>query len=509
MRTPNGRVYPARILASDATADLALLQVQGTGSFRALGIAPTGAVRRGDGVLALGFPQIQIQGLEPKVTDGIISSLSGLADDASRYQISNPIQPGNSGGPLVAEDGRLVGVVVSTLSARYMQRNFGTVPQNVNYAIKSGVLLDFLARQRSGVSAAASAPVRNRAENVAEVEDSLGLVIASSPAPQAAPGPSTSPGRIPAASLPPMAAPAAPDPEPRYTGTPLTLVVPFAEGGPTDFIARRVARAWARVIKRPVVVRNVLGESGLLGTREVVRAPTDGLTLLYQNTSLVPTALGLGAAGTNYIDGLDPVGKVVEVPVMLVARPRLAADTLQELQGRAADAPALRLAHAASGSVSHLCAQLLVRELFQGQRFELQTYPGSAPAVRALMDGHADLTCDQSLLLAPQVSQRNVKGLAVVSSQRSSAAFSVPTLIEQGSSLMLTNWGGVFAPKGVRAEVIEELSGSLAQALQDIALRQDVAPYGVLAQPEEATPAYLSGLVHKDLLRFQPLLQRP
>ena len=134
IRTPDGRIHRARKIKADAGTDLALLKVD-IGQFKPLNITTSVGIRRGESVYTLGFPQIQIQGLEPKLTEGSISSLSGMADDPKTFQISNPIQPGNSGGPLFTEDGQIVGVVVSTLSTNYMQKTFGTTPQNVNYAL--------------------------------------------------------------------------------------------------------------------------------------------------------------------------------------------------------------------------------------------------------------------------------------------------------------------------------------------------------------------------------------
>ncbi len=218
VRTVDGKVYDATVVKADLEVDLVLLKVEG-GPFTAQSFASSGSIRRGESVFALGFPQIQIQGLEPKITEGIISSLSGLADDPKNFQISNPIQPGNSGGPLVSEEGRVVGVVVATLSASYMQRTFGTVPQNVNYAIKSSHVLSFLAS--AGITPSQTiTPARRRTEMLAQVERSLGLVIAS------------------AVYKPPVALskPSAPkqeriiDENP-YPDRPVTLIVPYAQGG--------------------------------------------------------------------------------------------------------------------------------------------------------------------------------------------------------------------------------------------------------------------------------------
>ena len=134
----------ATILRVDRANDLALLQVNNPGtSF--LQVASSSSIRRGQKVYALGFPRTSIQGIEPKLTDGIISSLSGMRDEPRTFQITNPIQPGNSGGPLLTDDGRVVGVVVSMLNAVRVLEVTGSLPQNVNYAIKSNYLLELVA----------------------------------------------------------------------------------------------------------------------------------------------------------------------------------------------------------------------------------------------------------------------------------------------------------------------------------------------------------------------------
>lgn len=145
VRDHKGRFYKATVIARDSNRDLALLKVNG--AFPTLKIASSDSVSKGQRVLAVGYPQISIQGNESKVTDGIISSFSGIRNDDNWFQISVPIQGGNSGGPLVTESGGVVGVVVATANVARFYKMTGNLPQNVNYAIKSKVLLDFLKAQ--------------------------------------------------------------------------------------------------------------------------------------------------------------------------------------------------------------------------------------------------------------------------------------------------------------------------------------------------------------------------
>ena len=186
----------ATILRVDRANDLALLQVNNRGS-TFLPVVSSSSIRRGEKVYALGFPRTSIQGIEPKLTDGIISSLSGMRDEPRTFQITNPIQPGNSGGPLLTDDGRVVGVVVSMFNAVRVLEVTGSLPQNVNYAIKSNYLLELVASVGT-VQLPRLMPIReNRrlVDVVAEAERALVRVVVGtigvagdvSPAPVARP----------------------------------------------------------------------------------------------------------------------------------------------------------------------------------------------------------------------------------------------------------------------------------------------------------------------------------
>ena len=139
---PNRTVVAATVVATDAANDLALLKAEG--HFQALPVADSRRAKRGWGVMTVGYPHINIQGFEPKVTRGIINSLSGIANNSSVFQVDLPIQRGNSGGPLVTEEGVIVGVITSRLNSAYLMTQLGTIPQNVNYAVKSEYLLELV-----------------------------------------------------------------------------------------------------------------------------------------------------------------------------------------------------------------------------------------------------------------------------------------------------------------------------------------------------------------------------
>jgi len=173
-----GRTFPATILKADAANDVAVLKV--SGDFRLVPIAASRSVKLGDSVFTIGFPNAQIQGLEPKLTKGEINSLAGIRDDARYFQISVAVQPGNSGGPLVDASGNVVGIVTLRLDDLKTLKLTGSLPQNVNYAVKSSFILAFLESipELAGkLKAPHPASARKFEDVVKEAQDAVALVL--------------------------------------------------------------------------------------------------------------------------------------------------------------------------------------------------------------------------------------------------------------------------------------------------------------------------------------------
>ncbi len=166
-------IFPAEVIRTDEVRDLALLKV--SGKFMPLFIS-TNDVQLGDSVFTIGFPDITLQGMQPKYTDGKISSLSGIKDDPTEYQISVQVQPGNSGGPLVDANGNVAGVIVARLNDFAALKSMGSLPQNVNYAIKGKILRDFLS-QSADIKLASVTPDSTSGSAVATVQQSVAIVL--------------------------------------------------------------------------------------------------------------------------------------------------------------------------------------------------------------------------------------------------------------------------------------------------------------------------------------------
>lgn len=159
----------------DTNNDLALLKVKG--KFSALPIINSQSVKKGTHVITIGFPNIDIQGKEPKLSEGIVSALSGIQDEPTVFQISVPIQPGNSGGPMVNMNGNVVGIIASKLSTLYMLKNKGSVPENVNYAIKSNYLNELIQTDK-GVSKLLLSPTKQPPKDLVELSERVEKAIA-------------------------------------------------------------------------------------------------------------------------------------------------------------------------------------------------------------------------------------------------------------------------------------------------------------------------------------------
>jgi len=190
LRNLKGETIAARVVLTDRVNDLALLKAEGR--FKPLPVGPSADMRRGAAIVTMGFPNVRQQGIEPKVTDGIINSFSGANNDPRVFQVSAPVQTGNSGGPLVNMEGNVVGIVASKLDAQAIARQTGDIPQNVNYAIKSQFLLDLLERAgasepglRAGLVKLSAGEKARVVDIVPALEEAIALVVVTNSQPTA------------------------------------------------------------------------------------------------------------------------------------------------------------------------------------------------------------------------------------------------------------------------------------------------------------------------------------
>lgn len=254
-----------------------------------------------------------------------------------------------------------------------------------------------------------------------------------------------------------------------FPSRPLTLIVPFAAGGPTDHAARLLAEPLAKALGQPVLLSNRLGQDGTLGTAQAAAAPADGYTLLLNTTSLATSSTAYRTLPYRPLQSLAFVGAANESPMVIAVRPSLPATNLPALRtwlaGRAGQA---RFVHSGYGGVPYACAALLKGAL--GVDFAEVAMPGVAPALSALLAGTADLMCIDAASAASYVAAGQIRALAVTSAARATSApfTGLPTVEESGHpGFRLTVWTGLMAPRQTPAVVLERLNAALRTAVMD------------------------------------------
>ena len=253
-------------------------------------------------------------------------------------------------------------------------------------------------------------------------------------------------------------------------GKTITLIVPFAAGGPTDKVARDLAEALRKPLNgTTIVVDNAVGAGSTIGTAKAARAAPDGYTLLVTHVGMATTPTLYRNPGYKY-DEFEYLGLINEVPMVVVAKPQMAANTWAELNTWIGQNKGkVNLANAGLGSASHLCGLMLQNAL----KTEMTTVPykGTAPAMTDLIGGQVDIMCDQTTNTTSQVEGKKIKAYAMSTAKRitTPAVYKdLPTLDEAGlKGFNVSIWHGLYAPKGTPAAVVKTLNYALKVALKD------------------------------------------
>jgi tripartite-type tricarboxylate transporter receptor subunit TctC len=291
---------------------------------------------------------------------------------------------------------------------------------------------------------------------------------------------------------------------------PVTLLVPFAAGGPSDKIARDLAEALRKRLNQTVIVENVGGAGGTLGAAKVATATPDGYTLLVHH-------IGFATAPTLYrklpykgIDDFAYLGLINEAPSTLIGRPTLAAKNFAELRNWIAANPTkVNLAHAGVGSASHLCG-LMVQNALKADMTTVP-YKGTGPAMTDLMGGTVDLMCEQATNAVPQIEGGKVRAFAVTSKERMKqpALAALPTLAESGlPDFTVTVWHGLYAPRNTPAPVLAKLNDALRGALKDPELIKRQEALGItVVSDSRVEPAAHRKFVEVEVARWAKVIQ--
>jgi tripartite-type tricarboxylate transporter receptor subunit TctC len=293
-----------------------------------------------------------------------------------------------------------------------------------------------------------------------------------------------------------------------YPERTITMIVPFAAGGPTDTVGRLVAEAMTKDLGQQVIVENVGGAGGTLGAARVANADPDGYTVLMYHIGQATSSSLYRKLAYDPAADFAPIGRVTDVPMTVIGRadlpPKDAAELIAYVREHKSE---LTLANAGPGSSSHLCGMLLQSAL--GVPMTTVPYKGTAPAMTDLLGGQVDLVCDQTTNTTGQIRSGKVKAYAVTTKDRVAALPELPTLDEAGlGGFEMSVWHGLWAPKGTAPETLTKLTAALDAALQDPRVIERFADLGTVPVPaEQVTPAALKEHTEAEAAKWQPIIQ--
>ncbi|HEY4730444.1 MAG TPA: tripartite tricarboxylate transporter substrate-binding protein [Myxococcales bacterium] len=294
-----------------------------------------------------------------------------------------------------------------------------------------------------------------------------------------------------------------------YPERPITLIVPFAAGGPTDVVARIVGDNMSRTLGQQIVVENVTGAGGTTGTSRAAQATPDGYTIMMGHMGTH------GAAPAVYpnlkydpVKDFLPIGLAAGTPILIVARKNLPPKDLKEFISYAkANSEKLNEAQAGVGSVSFTTCSLLNSIL--GIKPTRVPYQGTGPALNDLVGGQVDYMCDQIVNLTPQIQAGSIKAYGIATEKRSPALPDLPTTKEGGlPEFQVSAWNAMFAPKGTPGEIVTKLNAALGKALDDESTRKRLLDLGAdLPDKAGRSPEALQKLVASEIERWGKVLK--
>ncbi len=316
--------------------------------------------------------------------------------------------------------------------------------------------------------------------------------------------PASAPAESPAGGSPSAAA----SPALTWPESPITIVVPFAAGGPTDTVTRLIAEPMSATLGQQIVVQNVTGAGGTLAAGQVATAASDGYTVLMHH-------IGMSTAPSLYADlpydplvDFKPIGLVTEVPMTIIARKDFEPTTLAELVDYVkANADTVTYANAGVGAASHLCGLLFMNAI--GTKVTEVPYDGTGPAMEDLIGSQVDFMCDQTTNTAEQIKAGTVKAYAITSLERNEALPDVPTTTEAGlPDIQVGVWHGLYVPKDTPDEIVAALTDALKAALADQNVIDKFAELGTAPVPDDqSTPEGHRAKLESQIELWKPIIE--
>lgn len=295
----------------------------------------------------------------------------------------------------------------------------------------------------------------------------------------------------------------------KYPDKPISLVVPFAAGGPTDTIARLLATNMSKTLGQTVVVENVAGAGGTVASAKVAKSKPDGYTIYIHHMGMATAQALYDKLPYDPLKDFEYIGQVADVPMVLLGSKNFPPNNFKELEAYIrANKDKVTMANAGPGAVSQLCGLIFQSRL--GVRVTTVPYKGTGPALTDLVGGQVNILCDQTTQTIPFIKDGKVKVYGVTTPKRLSALPNVPTLDEQGmKGFDVKVWHGIYAPLGTPKPVLEKLNAALKKALTDPDLKArldssniDIVP--VSKQNGESLKAHLDAEIN----RWGPIIRK-
>jgi tripartite-type tricarboxylate transporter receptor subunit TctC len=294
-----------------------------------------------------------------------------------------------------------------------------------------------------------------------------------------------------------------------YPTRPITMLVPYAAGGPTDTVARVVAQAMGKPLGQTILVENKPSAGGIIAPEQVKNAKPDGYTILIHHIGMATTPALYRSLRFNPLTDFDYIGLINDVPMTIIAKPGLPAKDFKEfLAYIKSNKDKVTYANAGIGAASHLCGMLFMSAI--QTEFLTVPYKGTAPAMNDLLGGQVDFMCDQTTNTTAQIKGGKVKVYGVTSKTRVPSLPDIPTLDEQGlKGFEVGIWHGLYGPKGMPKPVLDKLVAALQDAVRDSDVKKRFADLGASTMPpEKATPAALQAYLKAEIDRWGPLIKK-
>ncbi len=292
-----------------------------------------------------------------------------------------------------------------------------------------------------------------------------------------------------------------------YPSRPITIIVPFPAGGPTDTVARIMGDGMKDVLGQPIIIENVAGAGSTIGTTRAINARPDGYTFIVGNWTSHVGAGALYPVTWHIVRDLEPVAQLSASTQMIVGKSALPANNIKELIAWLKANPGkASTGHVGAGSGSHICGLYFMEKT--GTSFQFVPYRGGAPAMQDLIAGHIDLYCGEASQMLGAVRSGRIKAFAMMARERWSPLPDVPTMAESGMDMELVFWHGIWAPKNTAKAVVDKVNAAVVAAFANPKVQKRIADLGQTIPPrDQQTPAALAAFHKAEVDKWWPIIR--